>query len=293
MTEIDWNLSRVFLAALAESSLSGAARVLDMAQPTVSRQIAQFEQQLGMTLFTRSPRGLQPTSEAWLLEPHARAMAAAAAGLSRAASGDRDPASGVVRVSASEVVGAEVLPAMLAVFRRTHPHMVIELSLANQQEDLLGGEVDLAVRMVRPTQDPLIARRIGSVGIGLYAHRDYLAGRTVPDSFAALKQHALIGFEQASAFQRRIMDRLPLTREDFSLRCDSDLAQVAAVRAGFGIGFVQHPLAARSSGLLPIMPESIGFELPVWLAIHENHRRTTRVQILFESLATDLTRYVS
>jgi DNA-binding transcriptional LysR family regulator len=294
MADIDWNLARVFLAALAERSLSGAARVLGVAQPTVSRQIAELEAQLGVALFTRSPRGLHPTPEALRLAPHARAMAAAAAHLSRTAfARDAAPEGGVVRISASEIIGVHVLPRLLSGFRREHPQVVMELSLCNRLEDLLGGDVDLAVRMVRPTQGQLVARRIGAVGLGLYAHRDYLAEHAAPATLAQLQGHALIGFDHASAFLRRIMHDLPFDREDFSLRCDSDLAQLAAVRGGVGIGFVQHPLAARSPRLAPVLGDTIGFELPLWLTMHEDQRRTPRIRQLFEHLASGLTRYLA
>jgi DNA-binding transcriptional LysR family regulator len=294
MADIDWNLARVFLAALAERSLSGAARVLGVAQPTVSRQIADLEAQLNVALFTRSPRGLTPTPEALQLAPHARAMAAAAAHLSRTPfTGDAGAESGIVRISASEIVGAQVLPQLLAGFRREHPQVVMELSLSNRLEDLLSGDVDLAARMVRPTQNQLVARRVGTVGLGLYAHRDYLAEHAAPATVAQLRDHALIGFDHSSAFLRRITDDLPFERDDFSLRCDSDLAQLAAVRAGFGIGFVQHPLAARSPRLAPVLGDSVGFELPLWLTMHEDQRHTPRVRLLFEHLASVLAQYAA
>lgn len=291
--DIDWNLSRVFLAALDEASLSGAARVLDVAQPTVSRQLASLEQQLGVTLFTRSPRGLQATPDAMQLEPHARAMAAAAARLSRAATADRMLARGVIRISASEVIGAEVLPPLLASLYRAHPELTVELSLSNQVEDVLGGDIDLAVRMVRPTQESLVARRLGVVELGLFAHRDYLAGRSAPGQVGELDGHVLIGFDHDSPFLRRIMHDLPLQPGSFALRCDSDLAQLAAVRSGVGIGFVQRPLAAKQADLVPILPGKVGFELPLWLTMHEDQRRTPRVRVLFDHLADGLTKYLS
>src|SRR6476469_2251561 len=112
-------------------------------------------------------------------------MAAAAVALARTAAADR----GVVRVTASHVVGCEVLPPMLAAFHAEHPGIAIELALTNRTQDLARRDADIAVRMVRPTQSGLVARRIGSSRISLFAHRDYLARFGDPRSLADLASH--------------------------------------------------------------------------------------------------------
>src|SRR5690242_9172366 len=114
--EADWDLYRTFLAVVRDGSLSGAGRRLGLTQPTAGRHVEALESSLGASLFTRSPRGLVPTPAARELIPHAEAMAAAAAALSRAASGEARGEAGTVRLTASEIVGHEVLPPILADF---------------------------------------------------------------------------------------------------------------------------------------------------------------------------------
>ena len=168
----EWDHYRTFLAVVVTGSLSGAARSLGLTQPTVgARHIETLEAALGTPLFTRSPGGLRPTEAALALRPHAEAMAHAAEALVRTASGEADAARGVIRLTASDVVGAEVLPPILTDFREDHPRIAVELVLSNRSEDLLRGEADIAVRMVRPTQEALLAWRIGQVRLGLFAHR--------------------------------------------------------------------------------------------------------------------------
>src|SRR5690349_9495876 len=116
-----WELYRSFLAVARGGSLSAAARRLRLTQPTLGRHIQALEAALGVALFTRSPGGLAPTAAALDLVPPAEAMEAAAAALIRAASGAADETHGVVRLTASEMMGGEVLPAMLARFRAAHP----------------------------------------------------------------------------------------------------------------------------------------------------------------------------
>jgi DNA-binding transcriptional LysR family regulator len=288
MSEPDWSLYRAFLAVMTEGSLSAAARALGLTQPTLGRQVAELERALGVALFTRSPQGLKPTGAALDLRPHAQAMAGAASALVRAASGAADTARGVVRLTASEIISAEVLPPILADVRSLHPGVAVELSLDNQQQDLLRGAADIAVRMVRPTQDALVARRLADTHLGLYAHRRYVEAEGRPAALADLKGHGLVGFDRETPFLRALMQRLPLSRDDFTLRADSDLAQLAAIRAGCGVGFIQHGLARRDPDLIPICPGQIGFHLEVWLVMHEDLRATSRMRTLFDHLAEGL-----
>ena len=294
MIEPDWSHYRAFLAVLRDGTLSGAARNLGLTQPTLGRQIAELERQLGTALFIRSQRGLMPTDAARDIAPHAQAMAAAAGSMMRAASGGTSDAAGVVRITASETIGAEVLPPLLAEFRRANRGVTIELVLSNRVEDLLRGEADIAVRMVRPTQQALVARQIGEVRLGLYAHRAYLKHSPAPKSLAALaSDHALIGFDQETPFLREMLSRLPITRNDFALRTDSDLAHLAAVRAGFGIGFVQHGIARRDRNLVAILPNQISLPMEMWLVLHEDLRASRRLRLMMEHLAKGLGEYVA
>src|SRR4051812_30269985 len=270
MNDPDWSLYRAFLAVMTEGSLSAAARALGLTQPTLGRQVAELERALGVALFTRSPQGLKPTDAALDLQPHAQAMAGAASALVRAASGTGDTARGVVRVTASEIIGAEVLPPILADFLPNHPGVAAELSLDNQQQDLLRGAADIAVRMVRPTQDALVARRLADTHLGLYAHRRYIETEGAPTSLEQLRDHAVVGFDKGTPFLRGLVQRVPLPPQGFAFRADSDLAQLAAVRAGFGLGFIQHGVARRDPDLVPVCPGQIGFDLPVWLVMHED-----------------------
>ncbi|HVV92444.1 MAG TPA: LysR family transcriptional regulator [Hyphomicrobiales bacterium] len=292
---LDWSHYRSLLAVLDHGSLSGAARALGLTQPTVGRHIDALQAALGQPLFTRSPQGLRPTETALELRPHAEAMAAAAAALERTASGGRGEARGTVRITASEMVGAEVLPPILADFRERHPAIAVELVLSNRTADLLRRDADIAVRMIEPTQDALVVRHIGTVALHLYAHRRYLAAHGVPadlDDLAA--RHAIIGFDRNSASAAALRERgLTLMRDLFALRTDSDLAQLAALRAGFGIGVCQAGIARRDEALVPVLASRLSFALGIWLAVHEDLRGVRRIRLAFDALAAGLGRYVA
>lgn len=288
-----WDLYRTFLAVLREGSLSGAARALGLTQPTVGRHIEALEQAVGFQLFTRSQRGLAATEAALELRPYAEALSSTAASLLRAASGQGAAVKGTVRVSASEVMGIEVLPPILAVLRERHPALVIELALTNAVEDLLQREADIAVRMVEPSQEALVVKRLGTVSIGLHAHRRYLERRGMPKRLEDLAEHSVIGFDRETPDIRSMMKRIPkLDVSRFALRTDSHLAQLAAIRAGFGIGICQVALARRDRNLVRVLPDAFELKLGTWLAMHENLRSTPRCRAVFDALAAGLAGHV-
>lgn len=290
--EPGWELYRSFLAVVREGSLSGAARSLGLTQPTIGRHVDALEQALAVALFTRSQAGLAPTEAALALIPHAEAMASAASALARVASGRAAEERGAVRVTASEMLGAEVLPPLLSAFRRAHPAIDVELVLNNRQEDLLRREADLAVRMVRPTQRALLAKKLGVIELGLHAHPSYAKAYGLPRTLEELGAHPLIGFDRAASLRKLPKLPIPLSRERFAFRCDSDLGQFRALCAGFGLGVCQLPLARREQ-LVRVLPEAFRFELEVWLVMHKDQRSTRRLRLMFEHLASGLSAYVA
>jgi DNA-binding transcriptional LysR family regulator len=291
--EPDWSLYRSFLAVLREKSLSAAARALNLTQPTLARHIAALEAALGFELFTRSQQGLLPTEAALELEPYAVSLAANTAAMLRTASGLGREVKGTVRISASEMIGAELLPPMLAALRRQYPALEFELVLSNAVENLLRRDADIAVRMVEPAQDALVARRLGEVPLGLHAHRDYLAHAGMPANFEALAEHSLVGYDRGTPALRALRDRLPGGEAlRFALRSDSDVAQFRAIQAGFGIGICQTGLAARYPELVHVLPNAFDLRLGVWLVMHENLRATPRCRATYDGLATLLTGYL-
>jgi DNA-binding transcriptional LysR family regulator len=290
----DWNLYRTFIHALKEGSLSAAARALGTTQPTVGRQIDALEAALGITLFTRTQDGLAPTEAAQRLAEAAEGMALLADAIVRDASAPADDTSGTVRIAASHIVGAEVLPPMLTDLHRAWPHIAIELSLSNRNEDMVRGAADIAVRMMRPEQGALVAKRLGTVRLGLYAHRDYLRRHGTPRDKAALARHVLIGYDRNQDFWPALHKQgLELTRADFAFRCDSEQAQLAALRAGMGIGICQIGIARRDPVLTPVLAGTFSMSLEMWLAMHRDMRGNRRVKLVYDYLAVELAAYAA
>ena len=289
----DWDLLQSLHAVLEAGSFSAAARLRRLTQPTLGRHIDQLERQLGAPLFLRSPRGLQPTDLALAFRPHLADMSAAASAASRDAAGVASGEGGVVRLAASEIIGIEVLPEMLTSFRAANPGIDVEMVLSNKNEDLTRRDADVAVRMSRPTQNSLVAKKVGELTIGFHATPEYVARKGLPKDFEELSKHTLIGFDRD--FPDLVSDLSigrPITRDLFALRTDNDVAQLAALRAGFGIGACQRQIGERF-GLVPIMPDLFSFKLDIWICMHETLRGSPRMRLMFDHLAQELGAYAA
>ena len=292
-TEPNWEWYRSFVCVLQTGSLSAAGRTMGMTQPTVGRHIDSLEAALQLKLFTRSFDGFAPTDAALELKPYAVALASAAAALRRVASSQGDGVRGTVRLTASEVVGVEVLPPILERLRHRHPGLVIELSLSNALSDLLHSDADVAVRMVRPTQDALVAKRVGGIELGFHAHKRYLAEHGAPRRMADLRSHTVIGFDTETAFIRQWQARYPaFTRAALALRTDSDLANLAALRAGYGIGICHVALGKRDPSLVRVLRKEFAPVLDTWIAMHADLRDSARCAATFAALAAGLKAYI-
>jgi DNA-binding transcriptional LysR family regulator len=291
---IGWELYRSFLAVLDEGSLSGAARALGVAQPTVGRHVAALEKSLGLALFTRSQIGLMATEAALSLRIYAESMQSTAAALERAAASQGTGVRGTVRITASDVIGVEVLPPIITRLREQHPDLAVELVLTDRVQDLLRREADIAVRMLRPRQELLVARRVGEIEVGLHAHKRYLARHGTPSTVADLAKHSLIGFDQTTAFVRSAGKALAAWRRDaFAMRTDNNLAQLALIRSGAGIGVCQAAIARRDDSMVRILPKQFSLPLETWITMHEDLRNSPRCRVTFDALVKGLHQHVA
>lgn len=189
----DWNQARAFLATAEEGSLSAAARALGLTQPTLSRQVAALEENLGVTLFERIGRSLSLTQSGLDLLDHFRRMGEAASQISLAASGRSQAVEGRVTITATDLMAAYHLPPVIKTLRREAPGIEIEVNTSNDLRDLLRREADIAIRHVRPEQPDLIARLIGEASAYFFASPEYLDRVGRPQKPADLSKLDFVG----------------------------------------------------------------------------------------------------
>ena len=292
--EPDWSLWRSFAAVVEHGSLSAAARALGLSQPTLGRHVEALEAALGVALFERTLAGLKPTDTALkLFEPVVGAQRA----LSEAAlmaEGSSAALAGSVRITASTVMSHYVLPPLLAELRRSFPGIALELVPSDSVENLLLREADIAVRMFRPTQLELIARKLGEIPIVACAHQSYIERRGAPRTVAELLDHDLVGFDRSDLIistARRL--GFELQRADFVLRTDSQTAMWELLKAGLGIGFAQAGMVQDAPGMRVVLPDFAVPPLEVWLTTHRELFTSRRIRAIYDRLGEGLTNHLA
>jgi DNA-binding transcriptional LysR family regulator len=286
LQNLDWSLLQAFTAVAETGSLSAAARQLGQSQPTLGRQVAKVEAALGTALFTRQPKGLLLNDAGAALYPIALEMQDAARRLALIAAGQSQSLKGTVRITASKVFAHYTLPPILADIRAAEPDIQLELAPSDSTENLLFREADIAIRMYRPTQEDVIARKLGEVKTGLFAHKSYLAQRGTPQGFSDFPQHDMVGLDQNPL----IIDAMrafgiPRSREDFPVRCDDQATYWELTKAGCGIGATQLRLGLQAEGMVHILPDLPLENLPIWLVAAKALRQTPRIRRVYDLLA--------
>lgn len=282
---IDWALLQVFLGLAEAGSLSRAVSLLGQSQPTLSRQLGALEAALGQRLFERHPRGLSLTAAGQALLPAAKRMREGAQELGLALAARETSLAGTVRLTASEIVCSYFLPEFLAQMRLAHPEIQLEIVASDAVENLITRSADIALRMVRPEQGMLVARKLGEWPLGLYAHRRYLLRHGLPTP-ATLARHQWLGYDRSDQLLRGFAAAgHPVQPEFFGLRSDSQVLIWEAMRAGCGIAAGLQKLAARDADLQQVLPDMPIAPLPVWLTAHRELRDTPRLRLVFDALA--------
>ncbi|PLS22681.1 LysR family transcriptional regulator [Neptunicoccus cionae] len=288
MQSFDWTLIQSFLAVAENGSYSAAARESGRSQPTIGRHIDQLQTQLGATLFQRAVKGYELTPTGQALLDHARTMQQAAAEMSLITEGRTAEVRGTVRITASEIVATYILPELLAQLLSQEPELQIELVATNSTENLLLREADIAVRMVQPAQQDLIARKIGEIRIGLYGAPPYLARMGTPERFEDVADHVLLGYDRSDLMIRGMAALgIPMQREDFAFRVDDQVTYLESLRAGVGLGACQKR-QAEHYGLVELLPDLTIPSLPVWLTAHSALRTSAKVRRVFDFLTEHL-----
>jgi DNA-binding transcriptional LysR family regulator len=279
---------------LDDGSVMGAARRLGMQQPTLSRHVAELEAQLGAPLFERTGRGVSPTALALAIAEASRQMQDGADALARSLARGRDATTGTVRVTTSQVAASYLLPPVLAELAAAEPGIGIELVASNQITNLLRREADIAVRMARPEQGSLVARRLADLPIVACAHQRYLERAGTPRQPPDLVNHRLIGYDRDETIRRGFAQMgYPLEREHFALRTDDQLAYGRLVAAGAGIGFVAAYNLRSWPGVVAVLPQLQIPPLPCWLAVHREIRGSRIVRRVFDFLAEAIPRHLA
>ncbi|UQR64460.1 LysR family transcriptional regulator [Bradyrhizobium sp. C-145] len=266
---MDWDLCKTFVAVADTGSFTAAARRLHTSHPTVSRNIAALEAQLGTRLVARAADGLALTADGRTLREHAEAMAAAALRAETAVAAKGHKARGIVKLSIGATLASHWLMPRLPAFLRAHDHIQLEIITHPFPASVRRREADVVLRPVDSGEENLVGRKIGRLGTGFYASRDYAAGRSLPERRGEWKEHSVIGFaDQTSNAQLARWSDVVTRQARVVMRCSSQGDMLAAVRAGIGISALSCFVAEAYSELVRVAPQKLASVADLWLLAH-------------------------
>lgn len=292
LNQFDWNQARAFLATAEEGSLSAAARRLGQTQPTLGRQVAALEADLGVTLFERVGRGLELTQSGRELLSHVQTMDQAAHRLTLAARGKAEEIEGEVRITASDLLSYYVVPDAISKIRLVAPKLKIEIVAANEIQDLLRREADIAIRHIRPEQPDLVARLVREGGAGFYATPSYIERFGTPLSPADCPSHQFIGYGDDATLIGHLQNyNIHLQPENILLGSANGIVAWGLVQRGFAIGVMSHDIARMTPGLVRVLNNVREIKIPMWLTTHREIHTSRKIRLVFDILAETLAKY--
>src|ERR1043166_239579 len=275
---LDWEDVRHSAARARRRRPAATARDLGVNHATVARRVASLEAAVGHPLFDRRADGYALTADGKAVLDEARPMDEAALSVLRRLDAGTD-LNGLVRLAIGRVLAERFLIDRLRGFHARYPAIDLEVIGGSRVVSLARREADLALRYGSPKDSDLIARRVATIGFGLYASPAY---RAEVDAGTA---PAFVGFDDESDF---IAEAAWLAQQfgerRFSFRTNSQTTQAAAARAGFGVALLPRYLAAADPDLVPVALADRLPEREVWLVIRRDLRNVPRVRALTDYL---------
>jgi DNA-binding transcriptional LysR family regulator len=285
MHRLDWDDLHHLLAVADAGSLLKAARALGVDHTTVLRRLRSFERQLGVSLFTRSPRGYALTAAGEEVASAARAIQDTVIDVERRVAGRDLRPSGLVRVTTTDTLALDVVPRALAAFAKAHAEITLELSTTTAMVDLSRRDADVAVRPATSPPPALLGRRVSGLAFALYAAPRYLEevpARRDLDRHRWLAPDSSLASSAIARWIARHVKAEPVARADTY----TALAHLAA--AGLGVTALPcfvgdvRPGLSRVRGVIPELTSEL------WVLTHADLRTTARVRVLTEHLVATL-----
>lgn len=275
----NWDEIRTAFQVARLGTVSGAAEVLGVHHATVIRHIDALERRLGTRLFQRHARGYTPTEAGRDLLGVAQATEDQFSQLASRIKGQGETVTGELVVTSISGVSGLLTP-VLTTFQAAHPGLIVRFLTDMRLFRLDYGEAHVAIRAGAIPEEPdNVVQPLIRIRTGLYASRGYIAAHGKPDGPQDFAGHRFVGADSAlsrAPFHRWLRDTVPM--EQITYRATEPAVLEAAVKAGAGIGFLSHYIAAEDPDLVEVMPPREDWAPPLWLVTHVDLHRTVKVQ---------------
>lgn len=293
MDALSWDDAQMFLAVAEQGSFSAAAAMLSVGQATVSRRVAQLEEQLGGALFVRGRRGTTLTSLGARMLPAAQQMSRWAAELRAAVAQEETRVQGKVILTSATGVASDFLVPFAASLRRNHPQLRLELRTGVDYLDLTRGEADIALRDRRATDPALASFSLGEISMRPHASRAYVEAHVGSGACEAASLDWICwSTTKSHLFPMAQLEAL-VPRFEPVFSADEILLQMAACQRGLGVMLLpdlRHPFI-DDSGLQPIDVEDFPLaSAEMFVVCAKSMQYVPRVRTVLDALIAELGR---
>ncbi|MDZ3992726.1 LysR family transcriptional regulator [Pseudomonas sp. Teo4] len=283
---MNWDDARVLLALGRELTLRRAGRVLRIDQATVGRRIAAMEEDLGSTLFLRTPTGYQLTAIGEVAFEMAEKMESAAMELARRTRGADQEQAGEVRLSTTDSLAYDFVIPALKQLHITHPDIRVVLNSTSEIVNLSKRETDIALRNQRPENPDLILRKLAEWPMGLFASAQYIEKHGEPEPGTGFEGHDLVMYEPywRDRGHPRLVDE-SIEQGRVVVAANTSMMVRRSIKEGLGIGEIPIEMGIRD-GLQRVWPDRVRAKpYDVWMVTHKDLRHTARIRFVIEHLA--------
>ena len=288
----DWNDLRYFLAVAREGSTLAAAKALGVSQPTVQRRLSALEESIKRQLVEHHPTGYRLTEFGKTLFPQAEDVERSITAFQRQLMSGGQELSGTLRVTCPEGMASRLLAPLIESFRAKYPELRVDLIMTDRRLDLAKGEAEVAVRMHKPGDESLIARKIANTPWSVYASRSYIKRHGRPQQQEDLDNHAVIEFGgEIAQIQASRWLRSTAPRATIAARGNSMLGVLAAVKSGAGLAPLPMLLGGGEEDLEPLLAPIPEIGSKIYIVMHSDLRRTARVRAFCEFVAAEIVRF--
>ena len=275
----DWEDLRYFIVFAHEQSLSGAARKLKVDHATVARRISALESSLNLKLVDRRPRSYVITEDGERIAQLGRRMESESFAVQRTALAGQESYAGEVTVSAPPALACALIAPRINVLRTQHPQLSLQLIGSLGSASLSRREADIAVRLSRPKEPDLVARKVATVSFYLYGSADYLS-KTAPADLAFIAYDETLEQSPQQAWLKEQAGDRPIL-----LRSNDLNIQANFVQAGAGVAALPSFLGEHY-GLQTMETSGAGLARDVWLVVHSDIRHTPSIQAVMSFLVS-------
>jgi DNA-binding transcriptional LysR family regulator len=273
---LDWNDLKIALAVNEHGSFARAAKQLQLDETTIGRRIAALQRDLGAQLFERKQRGYVLTATGREVLTTASPIADTLAQLQSRIQGADQVLRGTVRLTMPDSIATHIVMPQLATFYAAHPAIRLEFVTTARILNIQKREADIAIRMVKPSQGSVFAKRLGAIHFAAYGSRAYLRRRQPPYTLVELLA------SETTAAEQRLMTKLKTLATP--LVVSNRQALLAAVEAGLGVGLLPSYLVPSNDVVRVAAIEPVAVD--AWLVVHDAIKRNARVRAVSEFLST-------